>query len=639
MSVNNSNYNNSQYMSSIDPSLFQSVTDQAQLNSIINNMTSDTLDRPIKFAKPKYSDVKKTYEELAPITKETIEMPTKHSHKVRTTEPVFLQPKVYDENAHMSQIINNDNYYDDIPLPTNSVINNLIKESVLQSNLGPEFQSSQIQSQIGNSNMGSMKMKSKIDNSNIGSMKMQSKIDNSNIGSLNMQSKVGKSKMESKIGQTKYEQRLRQEEEEKYKKSLAMKQSNQQSKSKHELKMTELPQPEVYEGEGLLYSTKIDNNSLKPSMNINNINQSNIQSTMKKSNYPNQSNIHSHIDNNKSVYPSKVHQSNNPQQSISSNKNFKESNQMKMQQSNLNNNQSTKNSNISQNQSNVHQSSSNQSINNQNIPNNQSNMYQQSMKQSNAYPPYSQSKFQKSNIPHESQIQSKMSQKSQMNNNQSSKQSKLSNTRNDIDNNQFSINSKISTNNKNISNYPNFSSVQKSNVNNNMNSKINKNPIGVYETTMMPSTIGGLNNNNKSNINMNSKINKNPIGVYETTMMPSNIEGLNNNKSNNNMYSKIKKNPIGVYETALMSSSIEGSNNNVDNKSLNIQYAPSVHVSKVNESNTNNKISVEPQPGEYNIMNNKTTMDNYTIDSFPTESNAGKRLTKTSIQPNPFQKK
>ena len=177
------------------------------------------------------------------------------------------------------------------------------------------------------------------------------------------------------------------------------------------------------------------------------------------------------------------------------------------------------------------------------------------------------------------------------------------------------------------------------NVNNNMNSKINKNPIGVYETTMMPSTIGGLNNNNKSNINMNSKINKNPIGVYETTMMPSNIEGLNNNKSNNNMYSKIKKNPIGVYETALMSSSIEGSNNNVDNKSLNIQYAPSVHVSKVNESNTNNKISVEPQPGEYNIMNNKTTMDNYTIDSFPTESNAGKRLTKTSIQPNPFQKK
>ena len=57
-SVNyNSNINNSvqnsQYTSTIDPALFQSVTDQAQLNSIIKNMTSDTLDRPIKFAKPK----------------------------------------------------------------------------------------------------------------------------------------------------------------------------------------------------------------------------------------------------------------------------------------------------------------------------------------------------------------------------------------------------------------------------------------------------------------------------------------------------------------------------------------------------------------------------------------------------------
>ena len=49
--------NNSVYTSSIDPSLFQSVTDQAQLNSIIKNMTTDTLDRPIKYSKPKYLQV------------------------------------------------------------------------------------------------------------------------------------------------------------------------------------------------------------------------------------------------------------------------------------------------------------------------------------------------------------------------------------------------------------------------------------------------------------------------------------------------------------------------------------------------------------------------------------------------------
>ena len=136
----NMEINNSVYTSSIDPSLFQSVTDQAQLNSIIKNMTTDTLDRPIKYSKPKYLQVEKTYKELAPITNKTIQMPTKQSNKIRTLDTVYQQPIVLGENASASVIFKGNEYEQNIPLPTNSVINNLIKDSVMQSNINQDYQ-------------------------------------------------------------------------------------------------------------------------------------------------------------------------------------------------------------------------------------------------------------------------------------------------------------------------------------------------------------------------------------------------------------------------------------------------------------------------------------------------------------------
>ena len=69
-------------------------------------MEGDTVDRPIKFAKPKYLDVQKTYEELDPIRNKTIIMPTKQSNKIRTTEPVFQKPIILGENASISQVFN-----------------------------------------------------------------------------------------------------------------------------------------------------------------------------------------------------------------------------------------------------------------------------------------------------------------------------------------------------------------------------------------------------------------------------------------------------------------------------------------------------------------------------------------------------
>ena len=367
----NMEINNSVYTSSIDPSLFQSVTDQAQLNSIIKNMTTDTLDRPIKYSKPKYLQVEKTYKELAPITNKTIQMPTKQSNKIRTLDTVYQQPIVLGENASASVIFKGNEYEQNIPLPTNSVINNLIKDSVMQSNINQDYQDfQQIYNQDFQSNI-QPPIQSNIQppiQSNIQSQ-MQSNIQSQmqpniqsqmqpNIQSQmqpNIQSQVKSnikpemqsniqsqmqmkqsSKYKSKIGRTKYEEDLLREDQMKsIKNSSGMNKSNNQ-------KTSAIPPP--YEGEGLVFSTQFDNN-MKSTMN-NNINkQSNINNT----NMLNSQQSH----HNQSKLSSKISQANNPQyqQSINSIKNFPQS-QMQMQQSNMNN-QSMKQSNVPPRQSGV----------------------------------------------------------------------------------------------------------------------------------------------------------------------------------------------------------------------------------------------------------------------------------------------
>ena len=332
----NMEINNSVYTSSIDPSLFQSVTDQAQLNSIIKNMTTDTLDRPIKYSKPKYLQVEKTYKELAPITNKTIQMPTKQSNKIRTLDTVYQQPIVLGENASASVIFKGNEYEQNIPLPTNSVINNLIKDSVMQSNINQDYQDfQQIYNQDFQSNIQppiqsniQPPIQSNIQppiQSNIQSQmqpniqsQMQPNIQSqvkSNIKpemQSNIQSQMQmkqSSKYKSKIGRTKYEEDLLREDQMKsIKNSSGMNNSNNQ-------KMSAIPPPEVYEGEGLVFSTQFDNN-MKSTMN-NNINkQSNINNT----NMLNSQQSH----HNQSKLSSKISQANNPQyqQSINSTKNL-----------------------------------------------------------------------------------------------------------------------------------------------------------------------------------------------------------------------------------------------------------------------------------------------------------------------------
>ena len=516
------NINESVYTSHLDPSLFQSLTDQAQLNSIINNMQTDTVDRPIKFAKPKYGEVQKTYEVLAPITKEAIQLPAKHSSKVRTTETVFAKPIVLNENMGVSTILNNNELGVDVPLPTNSVINNLIKDSVMQSGFGTDINFSN----IGNSNINNI-----INNSNYGQQMInESKYSNkksnlgSNIGKTNYEQQLikeskysnNKSNFASNIGKTKYEEQLIRESKQtnsnfqskfgktKYEKSLIEEERIRNSKSigmnsqqNINPKISEMPQPEVHEGEGLKYSNQIAQSGFNNSVHPSKVKQSNIppqsqiQSQMKQSNMYNQSNMKSNIP---------------PQSQI----------QSQMQQSNMH--------------------------------------YQSNIK---------------SNIPPQSQIQSQIQQSNM--NNKSSKYSSINN---------------------NKSNY--------------------QNSIKNSLPSMPQSQMKNSNQINNDNIN---NIKNNPIGVFETALIPPNIENLNKN-IDNNMDNNVNNNPSNLSQ-------------------FNNKYAPSVYSTRLKESNVKD-INPEPQPGEYNIMNNKTTMGANPTMSFPTVSKVGENLTKTATPPNPF---
>ena len=565
--------NNSVYTSSIDPSLFQSVTDQAQLNSIIKNMTSDTLDRPVKFSKPKYLEVEKTYKELAPITNQTIQMPTKQSSKIRTVDTVYQQPIILGENASLSVIFKGNEYEQNIPLPTNSVINNLMKDSVVQStyNQDPDFQQiynqdfqqqnygqnfqSNVQPQIQSNIPG---MQSNIQSqmrSNISQMQPNMSGMKSNIKPPSMQIQNQSSKYKSKIGRTKYEEDLLREDQMKsIKKSSGLKETNSNTGNQ---KMSAIPPPQVFEGEGLVFSTQFDNGKMKSTMNNNINNQSNVQSKMHNS-------LQSqHGQNTQMKIANDIRESNNPfnQDTVLSTKAFTKTSQqaqMQMQQSNKYN-PSMKESNVPSRQSGVprqsgvHQSSANNSIKNQ------------------------------SNIPPSSQIQSQM-QKSNVTN--KNPQSSTKNSLPSYHESQFKKSGMPNSDNINNKIYP---------------SNIKKNPIGVYETTMMPSTIGSVNQSATNNIN-------NKIYPSQTSNM---------NKPNN-----FQKNPIGIYETTMMPSTIQSNINN--------NFAPSVP--------NVGKISTEPKMSEYNLMNNKSTMNKNTTMSFPTQSNMGKNPMKSAYPQNPFKK-
>ena len=100
--------------------------------------------KPAIYSEPKYIKEKKTYEVLKPITKDVMQIPDKRKHKVKTTKTIYNKEIVIGENEDLNLFLLDNAKFEqevNVPLPTKSTIQNLCKDSVIQS-FHPSFQQS-----------------------------------------------------------------------------------------------------------------------------------------------------------------------------------------------------------------------------------------------------------------------------------------------------------------------------------------------------------------------------------------------------------------------------------------------------------------------------------------------------------------
>ena len=104
------------------------------LSSEMKYDEKDVIIKPAQYAKPKYREVKNTYEVLKPITKEVVELPTKRKKRIKTMEPVYTKTIIVNGKDELNQILLNNNFIENdmnVPIPTASTIKNLCKESLI----------------------------------------------------------------------------------------------------------------------------------------------------------------------------------------------------------------------------------------------------------------------------------------------------------------------------------------------------------------------------------------------------------------------------------------------------------------------------------------------------------------------------
>ena len=98
--------------------------------------------KPQQFAKPKYIKEKEVYQVLKPVTKDVAQLPVKKKEKVRRAKVVVNKPIVVTGNDELNKILEKDYFLQQVeaPIPTNSVIQNLCKESVIGSNFYSSYE-------------------------------------------------------------------------------------------------------------------------------------------------------------------------------------------------------------------------------------------------------------------------------------------------------------------------------------------------------------------------------------------------------------------------------------------------------------------------------------------------------------------
>jgi len=324
-------------------SVLQSYTTDPNLLSLeIKNMgDKDEINKSIKYAKPKYMEVKKTYEVMKPITKEAIQLPTKQSKKIRTTKPVFQDP-IYLNKDQMSQALKDNKYFGEeanIPLPTQSTINNLCKASVYDSS-SSSFHLSQYYSESQKS-----KMDPNIYESKMGSNMLQSNPQQSYKQSKHSYKQANNDDMKPVVYQGtslqfSHNEKIQQSNNEKYNQSKAqksyhdsMKQSNANNSkiSKQSNMMGQYPMNQSNMSKQSMNPSKMEKSNLpQSSVHPSKVQKSNAsQYSMKNSNYPQGSSHSSKMkENNQNnnpltltvagskEYQQSINQSNQPQLSV-----------------------------------------------------------------------------------------------------------------------------------------------------------------------------------------------------------------------------------------------------------------------------------------------------------------------------------
>ncbi len=87
---------------------------------------------PTKYEEPQYKSVKNTYEVLKPITKQIMELPPTHKKKIKTAKTIYQKEIIVNDEEELNKVLQEVNLTnEEIPLPSKSMIQNLLKDSIV----------------------------------------------------------------------------------------------------------------------------------------------------------------------------------------------------------------------------------------------------------------------------------------------------------------------------------------------------------------------------------------------------------------------------------------------------------------------------------------------------------------------------
>ena len=224
---------------SLDGGLFEEAESKTYSMKSSNTSNKKEYDdnmiiKSTKYEEPKYEEVHNTYEVLKPITKHLLELPIEKKKKIKIAKTIIQKEIIVNNEEELNRVLNDDNLYnEEIPLPTKSAIQNLIKDSVVVS-----YNNNTINNNIHSNPYKSQQIKYK----------------------SNIQNKINK---KSEIKNNENNKNIE-------KQSIIYKDKNYIETYFHD---DDIPKPEVYEGNALEFSKKSieSNNSNNSNKNIKNL--------------------------------------------------------------------------------------------------------------------------------------------------------------------------------------------------------------------------------------------------------------------------------------------------------------------------------------------------------------------------------